>query len=234
MGTLPPKLQDPGAPIILIQIGDFKLDRALLDLGACVSILHGSLYDQYDFGPLQSFETIVVLADQTPMCPRGIAKDVIVKVGEFYYPVDFLVLDYVKNNQPTVILGRPFLATAHAVIHCVEGTVRFRFGDKKSILKVFSNSTKPVANKCEPSEKKSLVEEKECFMIDRLVKVKKKKKKSRRSRRKKRKKLQKIDGEEEKCELNSFWLLNKLDGVSKLWMNRLMKMRDCKHPTRPP
>ncbi|XP_022014148.1 uncharacterized protein LOC110913634 [Helianthus annuus] len=36
LGTLPPKLQDPGAPIISVQVGEFKIDRALLDLGACV------------------------------------------------------------------------------------------------------------------------------------------------------------------------------------------------------
>ncbi|XP_076929572.1 uncharacterized protein LOC143594034 [Bidens hawaiensis] len=93
MGTLPPKLQDLETLIILIKIDDFKLDRALLDLGACVSILQGSLYDQYDFGSLQKVKTTVVLADQTPKCHTGVVKDVIVKVGEFYYPVDFLVLD---------------------------------------------------------------------------------------------------------------------------------------------
>ena len=94
LGTLPPKLQDPGAPIISVQVGEFKIKRALLDLGACVSILPGSLYDQYDFGPLKRVETTVVLADLSHKLPRGIVRDVIVKVDEFYYPVDFLVLDY--------------------------------------------------------------------------------------------------------------------------------------------
>ena len=86
-----------------------------MDLGASVSILPGSLYDQYEFGPLQSSNTTVVLADLTPKLPRGIVTDVIVKVDDFYYPVDFLVLDYVsldRTKQPTVILGRPFLATS--------------------------------------------------------------------------------------------------------------------------
>ncbi|XP_021979880.1 uncharacterized protein LOC110876005 [Helianthus annuus] len=43
--ALPQKVQDPGDPLIPIQIGTFKIERALLDLGACVSILPGSLYD---------------------------------------------------------------------------------------------------------------------------------------------------------------------------------------------
>ncbi|XP_076923459.1 uncharacterized protein LOC143585585 [Bidens hawaiensis] len=160
MGTLPPKLQDPGTPIISIQIGDFKLDRALLDLGACVSILPGSLYDQYDFGPLQKVKTAVVLADQTPKCPRGIVKDVIVKVGEFYYPVDFLVLDCVNNIQPTVIMGRPFLATTKAIINCAEGTIRMRFGEKKMSLKMFPNSFNHKTDMCGSPEKENQTEKK--------------------------------------------------------------------------
>jgi hypothetical protein len=96
-----------------------------------VSILSGSLYDQYDFGPLQKADTTVVLADLTLKLPRGIVCDVIVKVEDFYYPVDFLVLDYVsveKTKQPNVILGRPFLETANALIDCRKGMVDMTFG----------------------------------------------------------------------------------------------------------
>ncbi|XP_022031956.1 uncharacterized protein LOC110933021 [Helianthus annuus] len=124
--AFPQKAQDPGDPLIPIQIGTFKIERALLDLGACVSILPGSLYDQYNFGPLKKFDTPVVLADQTPTHPRGMVEDVIVKVDDCYYPVDFLVVDYagcVEDTQPIVILGRPFLATANAIINCATGTV---------------------------------------------------------------------------------------------------------------
>ncbi|XP_076934448.1 uncharacterized protein LOC143600725, partial [Bidens hawaiensis] len=106
-GDLPPKLQDLGAPLINIQVGDFQMSRALLDLGAGVSILPRGLYDQYDFGSLKRVETTVVLADLSHKLPRGIVRDVIVKVEEFYYPVDFLVLDYSSvdpTQQQNVIL----------------------------------------------------------------------------------------------------------------------------------
>jgi hypothetical protein len=108
MGNLPPKLPDPGAPLISIQVGDFKISKAFLDLGASVSILPRSIYDQYDFGPLRRAHTTVVLANKTPRLPRGMVTDVIVKVDNFYYPVDFLVLDYKTSevvDQQTVILG---------------------------------------------------------------------------------------------------------------------------------
>ncbi|KAI3828508.1 hypothetical protein L1987_02609 [Smallanthus sonchifolius] len=155
-GALPPKLQDPGAPIISIQVGDFKIKRALLDHGASVSILPGRLYDQYDFGPLRRADTTVVLADLTPKLPRGILTDVIVKVEDFYFPVDFLVLDYVSSNrtkQPTVILGRPFLATANVQTNCRSGTVDMTFGNRKLRLNVFSHISNSLVND-------------ECFMVD--------------------------------------------------------------------
>ena len=71
-GILPQKLPDPGAPIIPIQVGNFQMSRALMDLGASVSILPGSLYDQYDFGPLKEANTTVVLADLSHKLPRGV------------------------------------------------------------------------------------------------------------------------------------------------------------------
>nr|XP_043636057.1 uncharacterized protein LOC122607195 [Erigeron canadensis] len=120
-GILPPKLQDPGAPLITIQVGDFKMNKELLDMGAGVSILPGMLYDQYDFGPLEKVDTTLVMADLSLKLPRGIVQDVIVKVEDFYYPVDFLVLDFAPSGmvrQPNVIMGRPFLATANALIDC--------------------------------------------------------------------------------------------------------------------
>ncbi|XP_076902845.1 uncharacterized protein LOC143557724 [Bidens hawaiensis] len=78
--------------------------------------------------------------------------DVIVKVEDFYYPVDFLVLDYVsgeRTKQPTVILGRPFLATANAKIYCRTGTVDVAFCNHKLRLNVFTHvNNSPVDDEC--------------------------------------------------------------------------------------
>ena len=48
----------------------------------------------------------VVFADDTWKRPRGMVKDVMIQLGEFYYPVDFMVLDYAPGRtfeQPKVI-----------------------------------------------------------------------------------------------------------------------------------
>ncbi|GJR52557.1 putative ribonuclease H-like domain-containing protein [Tanacetum coccineum] len=48
--------------------------------------------------------------------PTGIAEDVFVKVGTFFFPADFVVVDYVADPRVPLILGRPFLRTARALI----------------------------------------------------------------------------------------------------------------------
>ncbi|XP_076911769.1 uncharacterized protein LOC143569844 [Bidens hawaiensis] len=118
------------------------MTRVLLDLGAGMSILPGSLYYQYDFGPLIKVDTTVVLAYLTLNLPRGIITDVIGMIEDFYYLVDFLVLDYVTldpKRQMNVILSRPSLATANVLINCRTRVVDMAFGNKNMHLNVCSN-----------------------------------------------------------------------------------------------
>ncbi|XP_022024543.1 uncharacterized protein LOC110924872 [Helianthus annuus] len=115
-----------GAPIVPIRVGKLKIPHALLDYGASMSMLPGDLYDMYDFGPLQDVDTMVSLADESWRRPRGIVKNVMIRLREFEYPMDFLVLDYATTmmaSQQRVILGRPFLYTANAQIDCREGII---------------------------------------------------------------------------------------------------------------
>ncbi|KAI3819745.1 hypothetical protein L1987_13593 [Smallanthus sonchifolius] len=142
--------------VVAISLSFSECSKAQLDLGASVSILPSSLYDQYDFGPLRRANTTVMLADLTPKLPRGIVSDVIVKFDQFYHPVDFLVLDYVQSEkvtQPIVILGRSLLATSHSLIDRRLGIVDMTFGNRKVRLNIFSNKSDPL-----PSD--------ECFMAD--------------------------------------------------------------------
>nr|GEY46378.1 hypothetical protein [Tanacetum cinerariifolium] len=56
------------------------------------------------------------LADRTISKPTGVAENVFLKVGKFYFPADFVVLDFIADPRVPLILGRPFLSTAHAII----------------------------------------------------------------------------------------------------------------------
>ena len=74
--------------------------------------------------------------------PKGIVKDVLVQVDKFYFLVDFVVLDTqpVVNQgiQFPVILGRPFLATANAIVHCKGGLMTLSFGNMTVNLNIFN------------------------------------------------------------------------------------------------
>ncbi|GKA28981.1 reverse transcriptase domain-containing protein [Tanacetum coccineum] len=78
---------------------------------------------------------VLELADRTISKPLGIAENVFVKVGKFYFPVDFVILDFVADPRVPLILGRPFFSTAHALIDVYEGEIILRHDDQSLILK---------------------------------------------------------------------------------------------------
>nr|GFA12134.1 DNA-directed DNA polymerase [Tanacetum cinerariifolium] len=75
------------------------------------------------------------LADRTISKPTGVAKNVFVKVGKFYFTAGFIVLDFVADPRVPLILGRPFLSTAHALIDVYEGEIILKHDDQSLTLK---------------------------------------------------------------------------------------------------
>jgi hypothetical protein len=138
----PPKFKDPGAPTISCIIGQKEIDKALIDLGAGVNLLPYSVYQQLGLGELKPTMVILQLADRSIKKPRGIIEDVIIKVDKFFFLVDFIVLDTEPVLHPerliSVILGRPFLATANACINCWIGVMEISFGNMKVRLNIFN------------------------------------------------------------------------------------------------
>ncbi|XP_059635618.1 uncharacterized protein LOC132277788 [Cornus florida] len=118
----PPKFKDPVASTISCVTGDNKIEKALLDLGSSVNLIPYSVYLQLGLGELKSTSVVLQLADRYVKQPRGIIEDVLIKVDNFYFPVDFMVLDTKPVHNPIkhipVIFGRPFLAIANASIYC--------------------------------------------------------------------------------------------------------------------
>ena len=138
----PVKYKDPGCPTISCIIGNFNIDRALLDLRASVNLLPYSVYEQLGLGELKPTKVVLQLADRSIRKPRGIVEDVLVKIHKFYFPVDFIVLDtqpisHAGTSIP-VILGRPFLATSNALINCRSGVLKLSFGNMTVELNIFN------------------------------------------------------------------------------------------------
>ena len=113
----------------------------MLDLGASVNILPTHLFERLKLGNLKPTSIVLSFGDKSLRYPRGMIEDVIVKVEGCCFPVDFLELDMTspKNvNDSTIILGRPFLATAKANIDCKIGVVVMSYGGERIPLKVFN------------------------------------------------------------------------------------------------
>ena len=129
----PPKYKDPGCPTISCVIGNSKIEKALLDLGASVNLLPYSMYGQLGLGELKPTSIILQLANRSVIVPNGVDEDVLVQVDNFYFPIDFIILDMQPisnaNSQIFVILGRPFLATSNALISCRSGVLKLSFGN---------------------------------------------------------------------------------------------------------
>nr|GEX07904.1 hypothetical protein [Tanacetum cinerariifolium] len=135
----------------VIVVGNNTIKKALLDLGASINILPAILVDKYNLGTLHKTDTIISLDDRSTKIPGGILVDVIVKVDDFYYPVDFFVMDTespYKDVQPNIILGRSFLATIDARINCRTSAMDIAFGNRKVQLNVFNSLNSPISNDC--------------------------------------------------------------------------------------
>ncbi|KAI3748832.1 hypothetical protein L6452_12212 [Arctium lappa] len=136
---LPPKLQDPGSFSIPVQIGVFHFDKVLCDLGASINLLPLSIFRKLGLGEVKPTNMTLQLADRSVKYPYGIVEDVLIKVGKFYFPVDFVVLDMEEDVDVPLILGRPFLATSKALIDMEEGVMTFRVGNEKVTFHVLKS-----------------------------------------------------------------------------------------------
>nr|GEV69365.1 reverse transcriptase domain-containing protein [Tanacetum cinerariifolium] len=129
---LPEKLGDPGRFLIPCDFSEFDNCLALADLGASINLMSLSIWKKLRLLTLNDTKMVLELADRTISKPTGVAENVCVKVGKFYFPADFVVLDFITDPRVPLILGRPFLSTAHAIINVHEREIIFR-QDRQSL-----------------------------------------------------------------------------------------------------
>ncbi|XP_019157953.1 PREDICTED: uncharacterized protein LOC109154677 [Ipomoea nil] len=73
---LPEKCKDPGMFTIPCMIGDTKLEKAMLDLGASINVMSYSVYASLKLGPLNETSVVIQLADRSNAYPKGVIEDV--------------------------------------------------------------------------------------------------------------------------------------------------------------
>nr|GEW71929.1 reverse transcriptase domain-containing protein [Tanacetum cinerariifolium]GEW90874.1 reverse transcriptase domain-containing protein [Tanacetum cinerariifolium]GEX16768.1 reverse transcriptase domain-containing protein [Tanacetum cinerariifolium] len=105
----PSKLGDPGRFLIPCDFLEFDNCLALEDLGASINLMPLSNWKNLKLPTLNDTKMVLKLVDRTISKPTGVAENVFVKVGKFYFPADFVVLNFIADPRIPLILGRPFL-----------------------------------------------------------------------------------------------------------------------------
>jgi hypothetical protein len=128
------KQKDPGCLTIPCSVSSFKLDKALCDLGASVSVMPRDVFEKLRL-PLEPTGMCLELGDNSICYPLCIAEDVPVKVEHHFIPVDFVVLEMGEREKPPLILGRPFLKTVGATIDVGKREIMFDINGERSSFK---------------------------------------------------------------------------------------------------
>ncbi|GJZ81307.1 reverse transcriptase domain-containing protein [Tanacetum coccineum] len=121
------KEKDPGSFTIPCDIGQLHIDNALADLGASISLMPYTMYKKLGLGEPKATRMSLELADR-----------------------------YARRFKSSIILGRPFLAIARAMIDVFNKKITLRVGGDEVIFDV------------DQSIKRPTTEDDECYGIDDL------------------------------------------------------------------
>ncbi|GKD67830.1 reverse transcriptase domain-containing protein [Tanacetum coccineum] len=133
MNKVPEKLEDPGKFLIPCALQELDRTSALADSGASINLLPHSIYKQLGLGALTPTRMTLELANRSITHPMGIAEDVVVRVDGFTFLADFVVVNFEPDPRVPIILGRPFLRTAKALIDLYEETLTLRVGKEELV-----------------------------------------------------------------------------------------------------
>nr|GEV72823.1 reverse transcriptase domain-containing protein [Tanacetum cinerariifolium] len=125
---LPKKLGDPIKFLIPCDFPGMAECLALADLGASINLMPFFVWKRLSLPDLTPTYMNLELADRSISRPVGVTEDVYVKVGSFYFPADFIVVDFDADPRVPLILIRSFLKTRRALIDVFEGELTLRVG----------------------------------------------------------------------------------------------------------
>ncbi|GJY26026.1 putative nucleotidyltransferase, ribonuclease H [Tanacetum coccineum] len=154
LNKLPSKEKDLGSFTIPYDIGHLHINNALADLGASISLMSYTMYEKLGLEEPKPTRMSLELADRSIQYPRGIAENVLIQIDKFTLPIDFVILNMREDSKILIILGRPFLATARAMIDVFNKKITLRVGNEEVIFNVDQSIERP------PTE------DDECYGID--------------------------------------------------------------------
>ncbi|XP_016173139.1 uncharacterized protein LOC107615602 [Arachis ipaensis] len=136
-------MKDPGNFQIPCIIRDISIEKALCDLGASINLMSLAMMKRMRIEKAKPTRMSLQLADSTFKFPHGVVEDLLVKVGDFIFPADFIVLDMEEEANASIILGRPFLAITGAIIDVQKGELVLRLHEEKMVFNVFTTMSYP-------------------------------------------------------------------------------------------
>nr|GFA20703.1 hypothetical protein [Tanacetum cinerariifolium]GFA25967.1 hypothetical protein [Tanacetum cinerariifolium] len=150
------KEKDPGSFTIPYDIGHLHINNALADLGASISLMPYTMYEKLGLGESKPMRMSLELTDRSIQYQRGIAKNVLINIDKFIPHIDFVILDMWEDSKILIILGRPFLAIARAMLDVFNKKITLRMGNEEVIFDV------------DQSIKRPPIEDDECYGMDYL------------------------------------------------------------------
>ena len=124
-------------------------EKALCDLGSGINLMPLSVMEKLGIFEVQTARISLEMADNSRKQAYGLVEDVLVKVEGFYISVDFIILDTGKEEDESIILGRPFLATARAVINVDRGELVLQLNEDYLVFKAQGSSSVTMERKHE-------------------------------------------------------------------------------------
>ncbi|XP_052621661.1 uncharacterized protein LOC128127257 [Lactuca sativa] len=161
------KMGDPGQLNSPCEFGNSTSISALADSGLSINIMPYSFYKKLGLPRLQDTKMTLRMMDHTITNPHRIIEDLLVKVGNFVFPVYFLVLDMKEDEELPIILGRPFFSIARALVDIHDSKLTLRVEDEEI---TFEMSPKMINDK--PRNEVSKMDDME-EDLDKLVEIEK-------------------------------------------------------------
>nr|GEV28572.1 reverse transcriptase domain-containing protein [Tanacetum cinerariifolium] len=132
LNKFPRKLGDPDKFLIPCEFPGMDECLVLADLGASINLMPLFVWEGLSLPELTLTCMTLELADRLVSKPIGFAKDVSVKVGVFYFPADFVVVDFEPDLRVPLVLRRCFLKTGRALFNVKKGELTLRIRNEAS------------------------------------------------------------------------------------------------------
>ena len=141
------KRPDPGSFVLDCNIRNKSFPRSLCDLGSSENLMPHFVLISLGYDEFKPTKITLVLADRSVRVPEGVLDDVPIRINDCHVPTDFVVLKYQNEPKEPLILGRPFLATAGAIIDIKEGRICLNIGNIPMTFVMEKLIRRPLLNK---------------------------------------------------------------------------------------